>query len=108
MKSKQSAKMVPVAWLVLLAMIFAPAFLSATAWADEANDAVAGCQAVAVDPAASFEYQQAVCRAAEGNASSSCAASGHGMCSSPKMNDTMVDGTNCICLADAPAETPAP
>ena len=96
-----------VAGIVVLAMLFAPVLSSATAWAQEANqnDTVAGCQSVAVDPNASFEYQQAVCRAAEGNASSSCAASGHGMCSSPKMNDTMVDGTNCICVSEEIAPT---
>ena len=98
-----------VAGIVFLAILFAPMLSSINAWADEENvlDTVAGCQAVAVNPEASLEFQQAVCGAAEGVAASSCAASGNGMCSSPKMNDTMPMGTNCICLSETTEEAPA-
>ncbi len=71
--------------------------------AQQGVDGVAGCQSVVVDPSASFEYQQAVCSAAEQNASTSCAAGGNGMCSSPKKDGTMMEGTNCICLHEEEA-----
>ena len=81
---------------------------SQAVWADEgvAADPVAGCQAIAVDPEASLEMQQSVCNAAEQNASSSCAAAGHGMCSSPKKYSTMMDGKTCLCISEVAAETP--
>lgn len=78
-------------FLVLLPGIYAFA---------EELDGVAGCNAVTVDPSASLEDQQAVCSHAESLATSSCSGSGHGMCSSPKTNDTLVEGTHCLCLAE--------
>ena len=59
----------------------------------------AGCASVKVDPAASLEDQQAVCGAAEAIASSSCAAGGYGVCSSPKFNDIAPESDHCVCVA---------
>lgn len=85
-------------WLLVLFFALTPNVL-----AQENADGVAGCQSIAVDPAASFEVQQAICGAAEQNASSSCSAGGHGMCSSPKKDGTLMEGTNCICLHEEEA-----
>ena len=64
------------------------------------EDGVAGCSAVRVNPDLSLEDQQSVCNAAERSPGSSCAASGGGTCSSPKLNDTMPDADHCICILE--------
>ena len=73
------------------------------AFADD-DAGVAGCNAVTVDPNASLEDQQDICTNAEHFPSSSCAAGGHGTCSSPKTNGTLLTGTHCICLEQDAAE----
>ena len=88
--------------LLVVLSFFVLAF-SGIAFAD-GDDGVAACNATAVDPNASLEDQQAVCSAAEQFASSSCAAGNHGLCSSPKTNDTMVGANHCICLEPEVAE----
>ena len=69
--------------------------------AEEGVGGVAGCASVAVDPAASLEFQQGVCNAAEDTPATSCGSGGHGVCSSPKLNDTMPDGNHCICISES-------
>lgn len=76
--------------------------------AEEGLEGVAGCSSVTVNPELSMDDQQSICRAAEGISGTSCAASGNGLCSSPKLNDTMPEADHCICvredeiLAEAP------
>lgn len=89
--------------LLLLLVLLLPFALVSNASAQDASDGVAGCQSVAVDPEASFEVQQAICGAAELNAGTSCSAGGHGMCSSPKKDETLMEGKNCICLHEEEA-----
>ena len=78
--------------------VFAGLSVNAKAFADD-DAGVSGCSSVAVDPNASLEAQQEICGNAENFPSTSCGVSGHGTCSSPKTNDTLVDGTHCICLS---------
>ena len=80
-----------------------PSF-SPKAFAD-ADSGVAGCNAITVDPNASLEAQQEICGNAEHFPSTSCAVGGHGTCSSPKTNGTLMEGNHCICLE---AEETAP
>ncbi len=61
---------------------------------------VAGCGSIAVDPESSLEFQQNICNSAEGDPGTSCGATGHGTCSSPKLNDTMPDANHCICVGE--------
>ena len=72
------------------------------------NEGVAGCNAVTVDTNMSFEEQQAICTNAEQFPSSSCAAGGHGTCSAPKTDGTLVDGNHCVCLSQAEEAVPPP
>ena len=71
---------------------------------------VAGCSGVRVSPDLSLEDQQGICNQAESDSATSCAASGNGICSSPKLNDTLPEADHCICvsedtsLAEAPVE----
>ncbi len=74
---------------------------SPKAWADD-DAGVAGCNAVTVDPNVSLEEQQAVCGNAEQFPNSSCAVGGHGTCSAPKTEGTLVDGNHCVCLSQEP------
>lgn len=94
---------------VLIALLVAASFMPA-AFADEAVG-VAGCSSLRVNPELSLEDQQAVCNAAEGDPTTSCAVSGSGTCSSPKLNDTLPDADHCICVGEeteeAVAEVPA-
>ena len=98
MKTGQKVNM---GWVGVFLLVFSMPFYATTAFADE-NDAVAGCQSIAVDPQASFELQAAVCNAAESDASTSCASAGRGMCSSPKKDGLMMEGKSCVCLSVAP------
>ncbi|MSR77638.1 MAG: hypothetical protein EXS63_05370 [Candidatus Omnitrophica bacterium] len=75
---------------------------SVIAFAD-LNEGVTGCNAVAVDPAASQEDQQVICAHAETISTSSCAMANHGTCSSPKTDDTLTNGTHCVCLGEMAA-----
>jgi|GEM_PF-6199471 len=93
--------------LLLAVMLLLPFSTVSSAFADgTVVDGVAGCQSIAVDPEASLEMQDAVCNAAEQSASSSCATSDHGMCSSPKKDGTMMDGRNCLCINPATEDAP--
>jgi len=80
-------------WLLVLLFALTPNVL-----AQEGVDGVAGCQSIAVDPEASFEVQHAICSTAELDSATSCSAGGHGMCSSPKKDGTLMEGRNCLCL----------
>ncbi len=88
-------------------MVFAVCFLSyaVPAMADQEDSRVAGCQAIQVSPDDSLEMQQAVCGAAENNPNSSCALAGHGMCSAPKTDGMLPEGTNCICIDSSSSGT---
>lgn len=106
---KVTAVLAQISFLVVFVMAIGMILQSEKAYAEDVTpDGVAGCMAVQVDPQASLEAQQAICENAEQFFSSSCAASGHGHCSSPKTNGVLVEGTNCICLdesEEAVAET---
>ena len=88
--------------------LFASFPFNAAAFADD-DSGVAGCNAVKVDPNMSLADQQAVCANAEQFPSSSCAAGGHGACSAPKTDGTLVDGNHCVCLSQdtESSDTPA-
>lgn len=86
---------------VLLVMVAAFASEHLAYSEEDTAVGVAGCGAVQVNPSSSLEFQQSICHEAEENAASSCAASGHGVCSSPKLNNTLPDGTHCICISPA-------
>lgn len=90
---------------LVLIFLIAAGYAAPLAFAEETTgvDGVAGCGAVRLDPAASLDEQQTICGAAEGVAGTSCAAGGHGTCSSPKLNDTLPDADHCICVGEAAA-----
>ena len=94
---------------ILMVLLLTVAFLPA-AFAEDV-EGVAGCSSLKINPELSLEDQQAVCNGAEGDPSTSCAASGSGTCSSPKLNDTLPSADHCICVGEeteeAPAEVPA-
>ncbi len=103
-----------IACLMMLAL--AVGIMPLRAFAEDAPG-VAGCSAISVNPSDSLEFQQNVCNAAENTPATSCAASDHGTCSSPKLNDVLPDGDHCLCLGESsgvasndeePAEEPAP
>ncbi len=91
---------------VLMLVIMSVFAFGTTAFA-EGDAGVAGCASVAVDPSSSLEFQQNICGAAEGVAETSCGGvSGHGTCSSPKLNDTMPEASHCICIGEATEVAP--
>ena len=104
---KSTTKMKMGFWMgaFLLALLM-PFCSNTVAFAESENDAVAGCQSVKVDPQSSFEMQEATCNAAERDSLTSCASAGKGMCSSPKKDGLMVDGTNCVCLSESEVVAP--
>ena len=109
MDKKIQKRMAPVAVMFLLAGFlgaFASLSFSAKAFADD-DAGVTGCTGVKVDPNASVDDQQAICGNAENYPSSSCAASGHGLCSAPKTDGTLVDGDHCVCLSQSTESAPA-
>lgn len=91
--------------LALLVMLTGGAMKAA--FAEDEAPGVSGCGSILLDPASSLEFQQNICNAAEGNSGTSCGASGHGTCSSPKLNDTMPEGTHCVCISETVEEAPA-
>lgn len=88
--------------LFLMGMVFMLALAPAVIADEEAENpvGVAGCASIMVDPDASLEFQQGVCNAGEGDPATSCGASGHGTCSSPKLNDTLPSAGHCICISE--------
>ena len=102
------ARFIAVAFFAGILGSFASFPFNAKAFADD-DAGVSGCNAVTVDPNMSLEDQQAVCANAEQFPSSSCAAGGHGTCSAPKTDGTLVDGNHCVCLSQdtESSDTPA-
>lgn len=92
--------------ILMLFVVFAVGAAGA-AFAEDDAPGVSGCGAISVDPSSSLEFQQNVCNAAEANTETSCGASGHGTCSSPKLNDTMPEGTHCVCISETVEEAPS-
>ena len=95
------------AGLMMLALMIGIMPLRALA-DDETAAGVAGCSAISVSPEDSLAMQQNICNAAENTPETSCAVSGHGTCSSPKLNDVLPDGNHCLCLGEETEEAPAP
>ncbi len=96
----------------VLAIFFLLAFLGggmafSPKAAAEDDAGVAGCNAVMVDPNLPVEEQQAICGNAEQFPNSSCAAGGHGTCSAPKTDGTLMDGNHCVCLSQSEELAPA-
>ena len=89
--------------IVLLLTVFAAPLLLAD---EPVTDGVAGCSGLAINPDLSLEDQQSVCNAAENDPSTSCATSGNGVCSSPKLNNTLPDANHCICVGEVTEEAP--
>lgn len=74
---------------------------------EESVQGVAGCSSIKLNKDLSLEDQQSICHAGEYISSTSCAVSGSGICSSPKLNDTMPDADHCICIAEEASESVA-
>ncbi len=91
--------------IAVFLMLLMVAGFAGTAMAEDVVG-VAGCSAIQVNPDLSMEDQQSLCNAAEGDPSTSCAASGHGVCSSPKLNDTLPEAGHCICVQESTEEAP--
>lgn len=89
--------------VLVLSAVFA---FGQAVFAEDETAGVAGCASVALDPSSSMEFQQNICETAEGVEATSCGVSGHGRCSSPKLNDTMPDAAHCICIGEATEEAP--
>lgn len=91
--------------LFLAVMLLAVPLMPLVLAEDDAG--VAGCGSLKINPQLSLEDQQSICNAAEKDPSTSCSASGHGTCSSPKYNDTLPDADHCICVAESADAAPA-
>lgn len=91
--------------ITLCLMFLMVAAFSTAAFAEDAAG-VAGCSAIQVNPDLSLEDQQGLCNAAENDPATSCAASGNGICSSPKLNDTLPEAGHCICIQESTEEAP--
>ncbi len=91
---------------ILIVILVLGSFAAIAKAEDSEAGGVAGCQAVAVDPGYSLEMQQNICYAAEGDPATSCAASGHGVCSSPKLNDTLPEANHCVCIGEVDEAAP--
>ena len=93
---KHTIHYLPVVFIVSLFVVLLS--FGAKGFAED-DEGVSGCNAVQVDPNASLEDQQSVCSTAEQFLKSSCAIGGHGACSAPKTDGTLMDGKHCVCLS---------
>ena len=91
-------KKIALVFLVGFLGVFVALSFNAKAFAED-DPGATGCNGVAVDPSASLEAQQAICSNAEQFPSTSCATGGHGTCSAPKTDGTLMDGKHCVCLS---------
>ena len=105
MKKQMQKEMGRIFLMVFLFGVAGGTVFSPKAMAED-DEGVAGCNAVIVDTTMSFDEQQTICANAEQFPSSSCAAGGHGTCSAPKTDGTLVDGNHCVCLSQEEAAPP--
>ncbi len=98
-------KMKIAAWFLVMLMVVGVA--APVVMAEEESPAgVAGCSSIKVSPDLSLEDQQGLCNAGERDPGTSCAASGNGTCSSPKLNDTLPEADHCICVGEVAEAAP--
>lgn len=91
----------------ILPVLFAVFMIAGSSVVFANVDGVAGCSSIRVSPDLSLEDQQSICNAGENISGTSCAASGSGVCSSPKLDDTMPGADHCICVAEEETEAVA-